>query len=190
MRSSTVHFKAFNIFLILSLLAACGGSGGSSDDDTQEVEQLLACLLFPLYCVYPVSKADGPEPMLYPDPAVFSEDAVGVVSAAQDDQGNVYSAGHVPGSPDAAGANSGQDAVVLKHGPSWNLLWTRRFGSADNESAEQVMVNNDGSVLVTIVKLRSMEGDAGGTAWDTYRIHLSGNGETLDAWQVTEPEGK
>lgn len=148
MRSSTVHFKVFSIFLILSLLAACGGSGGSSDDDAQEVKQLFACLLFPLYCVYPVSKADGPEPAHNPEPAVFSEDALGGVSEAQDEQGNRYITGSTSGSLNGGLHAGGMDAYVVKYDPSGTMLWSRQFGTDGNDIGFAVATDVDGGVIV------------------------------------------
>jgi len=178
-------YKVLSILLIAMLPSACGGGS----DDSKQMEQTLACLIFPLYCFIPISKAEEPGSGLYLEQLLPSDDEIGMISNVTDFRGNVYSAGYTIGSFGAPGDTGGMDAIVLKHDPGGNLVWFKRFGSSDRESGVDVSVNTDGSVLVTIVKLRIVEGDASRAERELYRLQLSNNGEVLDAWQVMTPEG-
>ena len=180
MAPKTNAFKAISTCLIISLLlvGSCGGGGGGPD--AAEVEQLLICIVFPLFCLLPAASLDASGHVLNGDLSAPTTDAIGLVSSASDSRGNLYSAGYTISSQHASLDDGARDAVVLKHDPDQNLLWSRRFGSSDSESAEKVSVNSDGSVLVTIVKLRPVQSDVHPTERKFYRLHLSDDGKVLE----------
>lgn len=187
MKPGKYSIKFFSALLITALLFACGNDGGDSAD-SKEVEQVIACIVFPLYCFVPVSKAGEPGSGLNPEQVLPPDDEIGLIGNATDTGGNVYSAGYTIDSR-TPGDTGGMDAIVLKRDPDRNLQWFKRFGSADRERGVDVSVNPDGSVLVSIVKVRMVEGDAPGEEQQRYRLQLSENGEVLGAWHVMTPEG-
>ena len=68
-------------------------------------------------------------------------------AVAVDAKGNVYVAGHTFGSlPDQVGA--GPDAFLRKYGPGGEEVWTRQFGSPENDNALGVAVDGEGKVYV------------------------------------------
>jgi hypothetical protein len=132
-----------------------------------------------------------------------------VERVAIDDSGNIYLAGDTEG--DLAGRNKGDDDGFLrKFSPSGATLWTRQFGTAQDEDTEGVAVDGAGRAYVVGNTQGSMSGanageddiyvrkfsSSGGTLWtrqfgtsaddDAQAIALDGNG---NAYVAGDTEG-
>ena len=66
-----------------------------------------------------------------------------------DATGNTHVAGFTGGSFAGQTSAGVEDAFVRKFDPSGTELWTRQFGTADNDSATDVAVDGNGNVYVT-----------------------------------------
>jgi hypothetical protein len=72
------------------------------------------------------------------------DEATGI---AVDAEGNAYVTGVTDGS--LAGPHIGNyDAFLVKYGPSGALLWSRQYGTGDNEGGQGVVVDATGSVCI------------------------------------------
>lgn len=179
MKTYSLHIKVLSITLCAALLTGgCGGSGSEDGSASNEVDTLLCWIIFPL-CLF--QKAAEPEPG---QNYLKAADLIAVIGTSQDTQRNGYAAGYA-----SSGADGDLDAVVQKLDPDGNLLWTRRFGSPDNEYAEHVAMNDDGTLALTVIKMRTIQGEAGPVVHETYHIRLNGSGEVLNAWQGVNKAG-
>lgn len=75
--------------------------------------------------------------------------------------GNVYITGSTEGS--LSGPNAGgEDAYISKYDFSGNLLWTRQFGTADNDTGSGISVDFQGNVFVSGLTFGSLGGPNAG----------------------------
>jgi hypothetical protein len=72
----------------------------------------------------------------------------GAVAVATDPTGNVVVAGATEGVLAGQSASGGSDAFVRKYDPAGTELWTRQFGSAQNEVTGGVAVDSMGNTVV------------------------------------------
>ena len=77
-----------------------------------------------------------------------NDGALGVVSDAVGPQGNIYVAESVEHVLPGQTALGRRDAFVRKYEAGGNEVWTRQFGSADEEGDTSVAVDSDGNVYV------------------------------------------
>ena len=71
-------------------------------------------------------------------------------SAAGDKSGNIYVVGRTSGSLVAGQeSNGGDDAFLAKYDSAGTLVWTRQFGTAGDDEANSVIVDNSGNVYVS-----------------------------------------
>lgn len=67
---------------------------------------------------------------------------------AVDNSGNVYTTGWTQGV--LAGSNAGgKDAWLTKHDSNGNLLWTKQLGTFNNDSSQDVAVDNFGNIYIS-----------------------------------------
>ena len=85
---------------------------------------------------------------------------------AVDGSGNVLVAGWTYGSLEGASAG-GSDAFVRKYDADGSVVWTRQFGTSDDDFARGVAVDESGNVLVSGDTRGSLEGESAGGA-DAY----------------------
>ncbi len=68
---------------------------------------------------------------------------------AADRSDNIYVAGHTSGSlPGQTSLGGNSDAFVRKYDPNGKELWTRQFGTRENDGADRLAVDNSGNVYV------------------------------------------
>lgn len=68
---------------------------------------------------------------------------------ATDAMGNVYVAGTVGGNFAAPFAGGFSDAFLRKYDPSGAVVWSRQFGTSDDEQATSVSVDTSGNIFVS-----------------------------------------
>ena len=90
----------------------------------------------------------------------------GANGVAVDTSGNVLVAGWTRGSLEGVNAG-GADAFVRKYDPDGTVVWTRQFGTSDDDFARGVAVDESGNVLVSGDTRGSLEGESAGGA-DAY----------------------
>jgi hypothetical protein len=103
------------------------------------------------------------------------EDLVCDLSA--DGLGNVYVAGNTGGSLGTPSAGS-NDVFVAKYNSTGDRLWTRQFGTSDNEQAYDVSADGRGSVYVTGYTLGSLA-DTNAGASDAFVAKFDSSGNCL-----------
>jgi hypothetical protein len=67
---------------------------------------------------------------------------------AVDSSGSIYVAGWTGGTLPGQSSAGDEDAFVRKYGATGNVLWTRQFGTANQDIIEDVAVDSSGSVYV------------------------------------------
>lgn len=115
---------------------------------------------------------------------------------ATDSEGNSYVAGYL-GSTGVAiqdetiSSLGGYDVLVLKFSPDGDLLWARTYGSATNDQAKAIAVDNDGNVTVAgyfqasmVVGSSTLVSSSG---LDAFVFKLNTNGDPLWAAQAGGP---
>jgi hypothetical protein len=183
MARNDLMLKNLALVVAVALLTASTGCGGSSSNDGDEIAQVFACMVFPLFCFYPINSSVAPGVLDYP--AIDGKDQrIHLVTAISDTWGNTYHVGSIAGFPNATGAEGGTDAIVMKYDPTGNLLWARLFGSIDDERAEKLSVDIDEKVKVTIVKERNVEDGASHVLNEAFVLKLSDQGNILGLWAV------
>ena len=75
-----------------------------------------------------------------------ADDGANAVAVA--DRGNVYVGGVTSGSLSGQSNVGGRDAYLRKYDADGNEVWTRQFGSQDDDSAHDVVVDSDGNLFV------------------------------------------
>ena len=95
---------------------------------------------------------------------------------AVDPAGNVVIAGALKGSASFGGQEmtsaGGSDVLVVKLGPDGSVLWSRRFGDAQDQSALSVAIDGAGTVLVAGVFQGTLKL---GETWDAKHVSLGGD---------------
>jgi hypothetical protein len=102
------------------------------------------------------------------------EDAANGVAA--DAAGNVYVVGHTYGS--LAGQRGHVDAFIRRYDAAGTLLWTRQFGSTDEDVARKVAVDAAGNAYVVGITWGALQGTNQGNA-DAFIRKYSPSGNVL-----------
>lgn len=123
--------------LLAACVIACGGSGGGAE--TGEAP----------------ATAGGGDNLQIRSPFDDYGNA-----AAVDASGNVYIAGHIEDALPGQTYIGGKDAFVQKLDGSLAEVWTRQFGTDDNDSVEAVAVDGAGSVYLAGSTIGEFEGYA------------------------------
>ena len=105
-----------------------------------------------------------------------ADEATGV---AVDAIGNVYVAGWAQGSIDGEIGAGSYDSFVRKYDASGTVLWTRQFGSAQEDGASDVDVDADGNVYVVGRTGEEPVVESAGVRWDAYVRKLGPDGSEL-----------
>lgn len=104
------------------------------------------------------------------------EVAVGV---AVDGQGNAYVAGWTSATLPGQDSAGGMDAFLRKYDASGTELWTRQFGSRDNEEATGISVSGDGRVYVSGWTSGELDGQEQAGGVDSFVSVFGVDGEAL-----------
>lgn len=117
-------------------------------------------------------------------------------AVAADNEGNSYVAGYL-GSTGVTIQNEtisslgGYDVFVLKFNPEGNLLWARTYGSATNDQAKAIAIDNDGNVTVAGYFQASMVVGAStlvsASGLDAFVFKLNASGDPVWAAQAGGP---
>ena len=100
-------------------------------------------------------------------------------SVAVDATGNVYVAGWADGGVDGEIGAGSYDSFVRKYDPSGTVLWTRQFGSAQEDGASDVEVDADGNVYVVGRTGEEPVVESTDVRWDAYVRKLGPDGSEL-----------
>src|SRR5262245_53530980 len=107
----------------------------------------VTSLLFTGGLVWPWSAPLAQEIVLIRQFGTTAEDTARRI--AVDGMGSVYGAGYTDGAlPGQTSAGGTTDAFVRKYDASLTEVWTRQFGTSENDSALGVAVDGTGSVYV------------------------------------------
>ncbi len=97
-------------------------------------------------------------------------------STATDALGNVYTVGSVDVSLPGQAALGGRDAYLMKFNAAGQVLWTRQFGTAGDDSAVSVSVDAAGAVLVAGDTDQAFAGFTNAGLIDTYLAWFTAEG--------------
>jgi hypothetical protein len=90
--------------------------------------------------------------------------------------GNIVLAGELKGSASVGGQDlvsaGGSDILVIKLDSGGNVLWSRRFGDSQDQSARAVAVDSAGNVLITGVFQGTLNL---GETWDAKHLSIGGD---------------
>jgi hypothetical protein len=104
------------------------------------------------------------------------------LGVAADHEGNAYVVGETYGSLE--GSNSGDyDAFVRKYSPEGEVLWTRQFGTGQEDVADGVAVHPNGAVYVAGYTLGDLQGTSKGDV-DAFLRKYSATGNVIWTRQI------
>ena len=89
---------------------------------------------------------------------------------AVDASGNVYIAGYTLGALPGQSFSGSMDAFVRKYDGEGNELWTRQFGTSDNDSAYGLAVDASGNVYVAGETRGALPGQSSSGSLDAFLI--------------------
>ena len=90
-------------------------------------------------------------------------------AVAVDGAGNVYVAGHTAGGTLPGQTNFGhEDAFLRKYDSQGDEVWTRQFGTPENDEATGVAVDAQGSVYIGGITLGTLPDQTSAGHWDAY----------------------
>ena len=113
-----------SVFLLGVILTACGGGGGGDSQPTP-----------------------SPKTSWTIQHGTASEDLANGI--ALDSSGNIYVAGFTSGSLDGKTYAGGRDIFVVKYSADRTRQWTKQLGTASDDEAIGIAVDNSGNVYVT-----------------------------------------
>lgn len=101
-------------------------------------------------------------------------------SVAIDADGNIYLAGSTEGELDGEShAGGGMDAFLVKLGPDSERIWTRVWGSAEEDEGHGVAVSSGGEVYVTGTTQGEMEAGADEVSDDAFLTKWTAQGDQV-----------
>jgi hypothetical protein len=112
-------------------------------------------------------------------------DSAGAVSA--DGSGNVYLTGTIWGRIPGPGDQTTADAFVNKYDASGSLIWTRQFGSTNDDSGDGVSADSLGNVFVLGATEGNLAGPNAGEN-DVFLAKYDANGTQLWTRQIGTPD--
>ncbi|MCP4133577.1 MAG: hypothetical protein GY754_21590 [bacterium] len=105
--------------------------------------------------------------------------ATGVVIDKDD---NIYVAGSSYGDFDGhtnAGTTDYHDVFLIKYTTSGDKVWSRLFGSAVNDRAYDMALDNEGNIYITGGTYGSLDGNTHQGGWDMFLLKYNSSGDRL-----------
>ncbi|MBN1673319.1 MAG: SBBP repeat-containing protein [Kiritimatiellae bacterium] len=99
--------------------------------------------------------------------------------AAADQSGNVYAAGSTDGAFDGQTNAGGSDLCLSKFDSAGNRLWTRIWGTASNETAGTLCIDDSDALFLTGFTLSAIDGQTHSGAADIFVTRLDTDGNRL-----------
>ena len=112
----------------------------------------------------------------------------GAFGVAVDGEGNVYVAGTTGGDLPGQDALGDLDAFLIKYDSEGIELWTRQFGSHDEDVARSVAVDQEGDIYVAGLTRGALPGQASKGDKDAFLIKFDPEGEELWTLQLGSAE--
>jgi len=106
---------------------------------------------------------------------------------AVDASGNVYIAGWTEGALPGKSSSGGTDAFIRKYDGSGNEIWTRQFGTSDNDIARGVVVDTSGNVYVAGETRGALPGQTSSGGRDAFVRKYDGSGNEIWTKQFGTP---
>lgn len=91
--------------------------------------------------------------------------------------GSVYAVGCTYGSLHGNPNLGGEDAYLVKYGPSGDRLWTRQFGSSSEDCAYGVALNDQDNIYVAGETAGSLNNDPNAGSYDAFLIKFDSSGQ-------------
>ena len=100
-------------------------------------------------------------------------------SVSLDTSGNAIVAGYTSGVLPGQSSAGGNDAFVTKYSASGTLVWTRQFGSSENDSGDSVKVDASGNAFVAGQTSGALSGQPSAGGSDAFVTQYSADGTLL-----------
>ena len=100
-----------------------------------------------------------------------------------DQYGAIYLSGATTGTFGGQLSLGGYDAIVQKLSPQGTLLWTRQFGTSASDSTSGILIDPQGSVVVSGTTAGSFPGQSNYGASDLFIQRFESDGDSISAWQ-------
>ncbi len=106
---------------------------------------------------------------------------------AVDSAGNIYIVGETGGSLPGQASAGKSDAFVRKYDPNGTEVWTRQFGTPDEDTAAGVAVDSAGNIYIAGDTLGSLPGQTSAGSYDVFVRRYDPNGKEIWTRQFGTP---